>query len=295
MLRNSTSSNSSSNITEITSTSIFSAPPHSILLHACNAKGSWGAGVASAFKAHYPTAYSIYRTHCLQPSRIKTNCALRSHQQSLVGTTLLISPQDEDGSTEHWIACLFTSHGFGRSVAQPEEILDATGWALVDLKRQIVVGDHDNDNHKNSDGDGEEKMKERKAVMTKGMGDCWAVKLNSGKFGVPWVKTRQVLDQAGLKITVVSTGDAAAAATTTTTTEKTAQEREKTNPDTKKLREGATGQRRKRARTDGTVKDGDGDQIEGKDRAGATKRARRKKGDGSGREGGRIDQWLRQR
>ena len=166
--------------------------------------------------------------------------------------------------------------------------MEATHRALVDLKKQIVVVDHDNDNH----NDDEEKEMERKAAMKKGMGDCWAVKLNSGKFGVPWAVTRQVLERAGLEITVVSMGDSAAAVAST---ENIDTKKEETNPDTKKRREGATGQRRKRVRTDQALKDEDDDEVEGKVRIGVVKRERIKKGVDRGREGGRIDQWLRQR
>ncbi|KAF3247403.1 ADP-ribose 1''-phosphate phosphatase [Orbilia oligospora] len=73
---------------------IFAAPTNSVLIHACNCQGSWGAGIALAFKQLYPAAYRIYHNHC-------TNV---SNPSSLLGTTLLIPPQPTDRKT-HWIAC----------------------------------------------------------------------------------------------------------------------------------------------------------------------------------------------
>jgi len=43
---------------------IFSAPSNSILIHACNCQGSWGAGIAEAFKKYYPEAFTKYAAHC---------------------------------------------------------------------------------------------------------------------------------------------------------------------------------------------------------------------------------------
>ncbi|KAF8195532.1 hypothetical protein BJ912DRAFT_1056765 [Pholiota molesta] len=80
---------------------LFLAPPNSILVHACNTQGSWGAGIALAFK---------------------------------LGTCLLI-PGDV-----HDIACLFTSRAYGKRKDTPEEILAATQGAVQDLLKQNVQG-----------------------------------------------------------------------------------------------------------------------------------------------------------
>lgn len=97
---------------------IFSAPEGTILVHACNTVGSWGAGIALAFRDRYPAQFQIYKAHC------------KEHGQSLVGTCLLI-PGDH-----HSIACLFTSRTYGKRKDKPEEILAATRTAVEDLVKQ---------------------------------------------------------------------------------------------------------------------------------------------------------------
>ncbi|KAF8967122.1 hypothetical protein BDZ97DRAFT_1917067 [Flammula alnicola] len=99
---------------------LFSAPPNSILAHACNTQGSWGAGIALAFRNKYPAQFEQYRTHC------------KEHGSALTGTCLLIP-----GDT-HDIACLFTSRAYGRRKDSPAEILAATRMAVQDLLNQNV-------------------------------------------------------------------------------------------------------------------------------------------------------------
>ncbi|KAL8753710.1 MAG: hypothetical protein Q9199_004854 [Rusavskia elegans] len=176
---------------------IFDSPPNSILIHACNTKGSWGAGVAAAFKKYSPAAFHHQRTHCTTPSSPTTSQAI--HQKSLVGTCLLIppfpiiktqsgkpspppskpTPQQEE--KKFWIACLFTSSGYGKNVDTPSAILRATESAVGDLGRQIKGG------------------KEEGAQM----GECYSVRINSGLFGVPWRDTKRFLRKGGVDMVVV--------------------------------------------------------------------------------------------
>ncbi|KAG6850216.1 hypothetical protein H0H93_016395 [Arthromyces matolae] len=109
-------------ITNITG-DLFSAPKGAILVHACNTIGSWGAGIALAFRERYPSQYHVYRTHCKQ-----------STPDDLIGTCLLIPGE------EHYIACLFTSRAYGRRKDKPEEILQATRTAVQDLMKQNEWG-----------------------------------------------------------------------------------------------------------------------------------------------------------
>ena len=44
--------------------SLFDAEPGSILVHACNAEGIWGSGIAAQIKKRYPKAYERYSIHC---------------------------------------------------------------------------------------------------------------------------------------------------------------------------------------------------------------------------------------
>ncbi|CAA7261475.1 unnamed protein product [Cyclocybe aegerita] len=101
---------------------LFTAPSGSILVQACNTQGSWGAGIAIAFKEKYPAAFQQYEAHC------------KTHGQALVGTCLLIP-----GET-HAIACLFTSRAYGRRKDAPADILAATQTAVQDLIDQNVDG-----------------------------------------------------------------------------------------------------------------------------------------------------------
>jgi len=97
---------------------LFSAPTNSILVHACNTQGSWGAGIALAFKQRYPDQFEVYRAHC------------KEHGEALASTCLLIPGERHD------IACLFTSRAYGRRKDSPREILCATRSAVGDLMRQ---------------------------------------------------------------------------------------------------------------------------------------------------------------
>jgi ADP-ribose 1''-phosphate phosphatase len=96
-----------------------SAPQRCILVHACNTLGSWGSGIAAAFKTHYPEAYQVYNETCIEKG------------DDLLGTCLLIPTGERD------IACLFTSRRFGRAVDPPKMILQSTRSAVEDLQRQI--------------------------------------------------------------------------------------------------------------------------------------------------------------
>ena len=108
----------------------------------------------------------------------------------MVGTALLITSNTPDRhgikSSRLWrdrfhIGCLFTSTGYGKNVDDPEDILKNTAKALKDLADRISV--------------------ERDLGLD--LGDCRAVRINSGKFGVPWKKTKRVLEGGPLDIVVV--------------------------------------------------------------------------------------------
>jgi len=105
---------------------IFAALPNTILIHACNTIGSWGAGIALAFQSKYPDAFEVYKAHCTAHSN-----------DELIGTCLVIRGKAvADGGRGHDIACLFTSKAYGRRKDAPEDILNATRRAVSDLLRQ---------------------------------------------------------------------------------------------------------------------------------------------------------------
>ena len=51
----------------------------------------------------------------------------------------------------------------------------------------------------------QKKMKFWKAKGQE-FGDLWAVRINSGKFGVPWDRTKRILEQCGMDVKVVAPG-----------------------------------------------------------------------------------------
>ncbi|KII91020.1 hypothetical protein PLICRDRAFT_39616 [Plicaturopsis crispa FD-325 SS-3] len=99
---------------------LFGAPGGSILVHACNTAGKWGAGIALEFRTRYPEAFAQYNAHCAAHS-----------PDDLVGTCLLLQ-----GDDAHDIACLFTSRGYGKRKDSPECILAATGQCVANLLTQ---------------------------------------------------------------------------------------------------------------------------------------------------------------
>jgi ADP-ribose 1''-phosphate phosphatase len=135
---------------------LFASPPRSVIIHACNCSGSWGAGIALQFKKRYPKAFRQYEAHC------------KNHSPSdLVGTALLIPPSPKSDPT-HYVGCLFTSKGYGRRKDSVDEILEATKTSMMDLLEAIIQ-------------DGE----------VEGIYMC---NINSGRFAVPWPRTKEVLE-----------------------------------------------------------------------------------------------------
>lgn len=175
---------------------IFEAPHGSVLIHACNCRGAWGSGFAmiidtkvqsnstSPLGIHplylhasriqkFPAAARVYRVHCvITPLKEK------------IGTALLIPPQSKDvaKSGRYWIACLFTSASYGAEKDPPAEILENTRRALASLRDKVL--DRPND----------EDLVQR----------LYAVRINAGKFKVPWKDTRAVLEQSDLPIAVIN-------------------------------------------------------------------------------------------
>lgn len=72
---------------------IFDAPVNALLVHACNCRGSWGKGIAAAFKREYPKAFKIYERHCKQPKK------------QILGKALLIPPQPGDRH-QHYVGTI---------------------------------------------------------------------------------------------------------------------------------------------------------------------------------------------
>ncbi|KAL8892782.1 MAG: hypothetical protein Q9215_000374 [Flavoplaca cf. flavocitrina] len=209
---------------------IFDSPPNSILIHACNTKGSWGAGVAAAFKKYSPAAFNYQKYHCTTPTGPSTSLA--AYQKSLVGTCLLISPfpavetlnfkhrtpakpTTQQVEKKYWIACLFTSSGYGKNVDTPSAILDATKRATADLREQIrerririqqneqMKERYEKSLQQNGDHVDTRRLLAICEEETEVMGECYSVRINSGLFGVPWVETKRVLNGGLLDMVIV--------------------------------------------------------------------------------------------
>jgi len=136
---------------------LFDAPSATILVHACNCRGSWGGGIAVEFRQRYPEAYSTYQRVC------------RRDSNSLFGGALLIVPKE--GSTQqHYVGCIFTSKGYGRAKDKPGEMLKATDSAMRALLVEI-----------------QEKCEKIDIAEIR------MPKINSGLFAVPWARTERVL------------------------------------------------------------------------------------------------------
>lgn len=141
------------------------APKNSLLIHACNTQGSWGAGIARAFRDRYPKAYVIYRNFCIKEHDPRSN-------PIPTGTALLIPPVDAGKS--HWIGCLFTSAKYGKAKAKPEQIVKNTGPAMQMLLELVRLA--------NEEGSRE------------GVSEVRMCKINAGLFSVPWEKTAEALE-----------------------------------------------------------------------------------------------------
>lgn len=145
-----------------------------IFLHACNCKGSWGAGVATVFKQLFPSTYPPHKAYCQQ-----------SKLNEILGKCQLIESKPADKGFKKlgkcYVACAFTSDGFGREVLPPSEILKYTELALKDLEVQVQTMDIET-----VDG---------KPVIN-------LPKINSGLFGVPWEDTEAILEKFDLHFNV---------------------------------------------------------------------------------------------
>ncbi|SMQ53900.1 unnamed protein product [Zymoseptoria tritici ST99CH_3D7] len=201
---------------------IFSASSGTLILHACNCEGSWGGGIALAFRKHYPQAFKIYADHCAK---------FKGRMGELVGTSLLISPATKgvEAKKGHWIGCLFTSGFKGKKKDSPKKILESTETSVKDLVVQVqkleggsagwaedVPGDYEDEatQQDGSEEDGSDQSAKDDASRTNGdtageaedNGDgsgkssespittVRMCKINSGLFNVEWERTVEVLE-----------------------------------------------------------------------------------------------------
>jgi ADP-ribose 1''-phosphate phosphatase len=89
-----------------------------VFVHACNSKGSWGAGIALQFKMQFPEAYKQYNSYCFQKDT-QVGDAFIAHERG------------------YKIGCLLTSSGYGKFTDPPKKIIVNTYYAVKDLLDQI--------------------------------------------------------------------------------------------------------------------------------------------------------------
>lgn len=136
--------------------SLFDAPTGSILVHACNAQGVWGHGIAKKFFDKFPDVYEEHHSFCEQ---------FTYNSKRICGIANLIRSKNKP----YWIGNLITSEGFGYAVSGEDEILHNTRLAVIDLILKI-----------------------RNIPITTDI-EIYSNKFNSGLFRVPWEKTEQIL------------------------------------------------------------------------------------------------------
>lgn len=99
---------------------LFDVPEGSILVHAVNAQGVWGSGIAAEFKKRFPYAFEQYNKYCQHFNK--------------TGNGIIIK-----GSFTDWnepvtnVGCLFTSNKYGKDKDDKETIKVQTATALKEI------------------------------------------------------------------------------------------------------------------------------------------------------------------
>lgn len=135
--------------------SLFDAPEGSFLVHAANAQGNWGSGIAAQIKELYPSQYEHYQqwAHSLGYSVFKS-------------TT----------KDKHCIVNLITSDGESNNPDPQADILINTTLAINDFLN--VLDESDNPY--------------LRFIRTPYI--IYSNKFNSGLFNVPWEQTERILN-----------------------------------------------------------------------------------------------------
>ena len=135
--------------------SLFEAPKGAHLVHACNAQGVWGSGIAVEFKKRFPSAFASYNRLCLNPSHMILGHCWSGHE------------------TDYSVVCLMVSDGYGRNVSSKEDILARTKTSVTELLNGLK--------------EGRKFMHEDPVICSN--------KFNSGFFRVPWEETEAILKE----------------------------------------------------------------------------------------------------
>lgn len=104
-----------------------------LILHACNAEGKWGAGLALSLKNRFPKSYEEYQYWC------------DKFGYDLVGSYMKLKPE-----YDNQIICLFTSASYGDNLPPMEIILANTRKAITALLASLPYNTTINSNMFNS-------------------------------------------------------------------------------------------------------------------------------------------------
>lgn len=91
--------------------------PNKLIVHACNCRGVWGAGIAKQAAQVFPATYARYKLIC------------QVYDKRLVGRAIIIENQGQR------VGCLFTSYDFGNKKDSEDKILEYTEKAVDELLR----------------------------------------------------------------------------------------------------------------------------------------------------------------
>jgi ADP-ribose 1''-phosphate phosphatase len=136
--------------------SLFDVPEREVIIHACNAQGVWGSGIAAEFKKRYPDSLKDYQDYC-------------DSGEYVVGKGKLSRFSINE---KHWVGWIITSNKYGKD-KDPKEVIKAqTALALHHLCHALYTS--------------HPRSYNPEIVV-------YSNKFNSGLFGVPWEETETIL------------------------------------------------------------------------------------------------------
>lgn len=135
--------------------SLFNTPKYAIIIHAANAQGVWGSGIAAEFNKLYPYSYNEYKKFC-------------DTKKVITGTAGFSNDLGSLCNEKHTVGWLITSENYGSKVDSKQAVLANTALAIKDLCDKLI------DN--------------KKSNIT-----IYSNKFNSGLFKVPWEESEEVL------------------------------------------------------------------------------------------------------
>lgn len=98
------------------------APEGAYLLHACNAQGVWGSGIAKDFKKHYVESFKEYEAFC--DEQLASSDSVGASGKCFI--------------TSEKVICLVTSFDYGKAKDSVDTIIANTTTAVQDLMNQLT-------------------------------------------------------------------------------------------------------------------------------------------------------------